>query len=136
MGSRLTKSEYERVVVDTLRYYLIERGWEIRYEGKFGVEEVGLDASGAVHMVEMLFRDDARPECLFGWRYAATEADADAMEDIEHPTPWEEGLRGAEQAEIWAGTFVLTHFQEQIEALGYGLPPERDPDGVTWIGDY
>jgi hypothetical protein len=58
------------------------------------------------------------------------------MEDIEHPTLWEEGLRGAEQAEIWAGTFVLTHFQEQIEALDYGLPPERDPDGVTWIGDY
>jgi hypothetical protein len=33
-------------------------------------------------------------------------------------------------------TFVLTHFVEQVEAAGYGLPPECDPVGVTWVGKY
>jgi hypothetical protein len=87
-------------------------------------------------MLEILFRDDARPECLFGWRYPATEADSDALEGVDHPDTWEKSLRGAEQAEIWAVTFILTHFEEQIEAAGYGLPPECDPDGVTWVGSF
>jgi hypothetical protein len=94
MGDRLTKSEYERVVIDALRHYLIERDSERRYEGKIRVEDIRLDTSVPEHMVEILFRDDARPECLFGWRYPATEADSDALEGIEHADAWEEGLRG------------------------------------------
>lgn len=138
MGARLTKTEYEREVVDKLRFYLVERGWDIRHRGnKIVVEDVRLDGPGAVRMIAIFFREETRTECLFGWRYPATEADSDAMDDdVERPAPWEEGLRGAEQAEVWAVTFVLTHFQEQIEALGHGLPSECDPDGVTWVGDY
>jgi hypothetical protein len=136
MRARLSKGEYEALVVRTLRHYLIERDSGLRYDGKIQVEDVRLDTSGPEHMLELLFRDDARPECLFGWRFPATEADSDALEGIEHADAWEEGLRGHEQAEIWAGTFVLTNFEEQIEAVGHGLPPECDPDGVTWVGDY
>ena len=73
----------------------------------------------------------------FGWRFPATEADSDAIDPYtERPSSWEEGRRGAEQAEIWAGTIVLTNFVEQIEAVDLGLPPECVPDGVTWVGDY
>lgn len=137
MGVRLTKSEYEDLVVRTLRHYLIERDPVLHYGGKVRVQDVRLDTSGPEHMLEILFRDDARPRCLFGWRFPATEADSDALEEgIEHPDPWEKGLRGPEQAEIWAGTFVFTNFEEQIEAAGHGLPPECDPDGVTWVGEY
>jgi hypothetical protein len=136
MGTQLTKSQYEGTVLRTLRHHLMKPGWEISYDGKIRVEAIELDTSGQASMLEILFRDDARPECLFGWRYPATEADSDALESVEHPEPWEKGLRGTEQAEIWALTFVLTHFEEQIEAAGYGLPAECDSEGVTWVGSY
>ena len=120
----------------TLRRYLIEQDPGIRYDGKITVEEIRLDTSGPAHMLEIIFRDDARGRCLFGWRFPATEADANALEGVEPSARWEEGVRGSEQAEIWAGTFVRTNFEEEIEALGYGLPAECDPDGVTWFGEY
>ena len=136
MEPRLTKSAYEGVVLAALRRYLIEQDPGLRYEGKITVEGVRLDTSGPVHMLEILFRDDARPRCLFGWRFPATEVDTDALEGVEHPALWEEGVRGPEQAEIWAGTFVMTNFEEQIEAAGHGLPSECDPESITWIGAY
>lgn len=137
MGRRLTKTEYERRVVDTLRHYLVEEGQDVRHEGnRIAVEEVRLERSGVVPMVEIMFREESRPRCLFGWRFPATEADSDSIDPyVERPAPWEEGLRGAEQAEIWAGTIALTNFVEQIEAVDLGLPPQCDPEGVTWVGD-
>ncbi len=136
MGPRLTKSAYEGAVLASLRRYLIEQDPGLRYDGKITVEEVRLDTSGSVHMLEILFRDDARPRCLFGWRFPATEADADALEGVEHPALWEEGVRGPEQADVWANAIVSTNLEEEVEAEGYGLPAECDPDGVTWFGDY
>ena len=136
MGSNLTKSAYEGVVLVTLRRYLIEQDPGLRHAGKITVEEVRLDTSGPAHMLEILFRDDARRRCLFGWRFPATEADADALERVEYPALWEEGVRGSEQAEIWAGTFVRTNLEEEIEAAGHGLPSECDPESITWVGAY
>ena len=136
MGARLTKSEYESLVVQTLHHYLIERDPGLVYDGKIRVEDIRLDISGPEHMLEIFFRDDARPRCLFGWRFPATESDSDALEGVEHLDPWEKGLRGSEQAEVWAGTIVLTNFEEQIEAAGLGLPTDCDPDGITWVGRY
>jgi len=136
MGARLTKSEYENLVVQRLHHYLIERDRGLLYDGKIRVEDIWLDASRLVHMLEILFRDDARPRCLFGWRFPATELDSDVWEGVEHPDPWEKGLRGPEQAEIWAGTFAITNFEEQIEAADLGLPTDCDPDGITWVGCY
>jgi hypothetical protein len=138
MCRRLTRTEYERKVVDTLRHDLMESGRDIRHEGnRITVGEVRLERSGAVAMVAIMFREESRPGCMFGWRFPATEADSDSIDPYtERPSSWEEGLRGAEQAEIWGGTIVLTNFVEQIEAVDLGLPPECDPDGVTWVGDY
>ena len=136
MGPRLTKSAYEAEVLAALRRYLIEQDPGLRYDGKITVEEVRLDTDLPVHMLEILLRDAARPRCLFGWRFPATEADVDALEGVEHPALWEEGVRGPEQAEIWAGTFVRTNFEEEIEAAGHGLPSECDPESITWIGVY
>lgn len=116
----------------TLRHHLTERDAGLRYDGKILVEDVRLDASGPEHMLEILFRDDACLKYLFGWRYPATEADSDALEEgIEHLDLWEKGLREPEEAEIWASTFVLTNFEEQIEAAGHGLPPECDSEVIS-----
>jgi len=129
MEPKLTVGEYESVMIQTLRFYLTARGWEIYSVGKIQVEEIRLNASEPNHMLEILFRDDARPECLFGWRYPAT--DSEAPDDPEAITS-----SGPAQAEFAAEAFVITSFVEQIEALGYGLPAECDPGGLTWIGRY
>jgi hypothetical protein len=129
MEPNLTLGEYEDVMVRTLRYYLIEKGWEIHFVGKIWVEEIRLNSSEPHHMLEIIFRNEGRPECLFGWRYPAT--DSDAPDDPEAMTS-----SGQAQAEFAAEAFVLMSFVEQIEAVDLGLPPECDPDGVTWVGKY
>jgi hypothetical protein len=139
VGSRLTKNEYEGLVLKALHRSLIDRNHGIRFEGKILVEEIRLDASRApseASMLEILFRDEERPRCLFGWRFPATDADADALDGFEHRARWEEGVRGPEQAEGWANSIVLTNFEEKIEAVGYGLPAECDPRDITWVGAY
>lgn len=136
MSAKLTKREYEDHVVRALHRYLIERDPGISYDGKISVDAIRLDPSDPQHMVELLFRDGARPWCIFGWRFPATEADESPHTGVSRPTPWETGLRGPEQAEIWASTFVLTNFVEEVEAVGFGLPPECEADSVTWVGDY
>ena len=139
MGPRLTKYEYEGLVLKALHRSLIERDHGLRFEGKILVEEIRLDAYRApsdASMLEVLFRDETRHGCLFGWRFPATDADADALEGFEHQARWGEGVRGPEQAENWANTIALTNFEEEIEAVGYGLPSECDPGDVTWVGDY
>ncbi len=30
----------------------------------------------------------------------------------------------------------MTHFEEQVEALDLGLPPDCDPDATTWVNGY
>lgn len=125
----IPKSEYESVVVDTLRRHLIDRDFGIRYDGKIVVEEVRVDTSRSEHTLEVLFRDDAHPECLFGWRFPATSADALGAPGTD--VRW-----GREQAVAHAEAMALSHFVEQIEAEGYGLPADCDTAGVTWIGGY
>ncbi len=136
MRLRLTKTEYESLVLKKLHLRLIEQDPGLRYDGKIRVQDVRLETLEPDHLLEILFRDEARPRCLFGWRFPATEADAAALEGFEHRARWEEGVRGPEQAEVWANTIVLTNFEEEIEAVGYGLPSECDPGDVTWVGDY
>src|SRR5215210_4442057 len=102
MGPRLTKTEYESLVLKTLHLRLIEQDPGLRYDGKIRVQDVRLATLEPDHMLEILLRDKARPRCLFGWRFPATEADADAQEGVERPARWEEGVRGPKQAEGWA----------------------------------
>jgi hypothetical protein len=129
METRLSKAEYEAHVLQTLRDYVFEKDPRVEGDGSIWIEDIRLDTSGPEHMVEVLLWDKTRPECRFGWRYPATEAD-------ESHAEWSAAPRGPEQAEIWAHTFVLTGLQEELEAVGYGLPDECKPTAVTWFGDY
>ena len=45
-------------------------------------------------MLEILFREDARPQCLFGWRFTAIEADEDQLAGVERPDAWEKWSSG------------------------------------------
>jgi hypothetical protein len=129
MKTILDKGDYEALVLRALRHYLIDQDPGIEVDGKVRVDVVRLNATGPRHMVEILFREDARPGGVFGWRFPATEAD-------DSGASWETAPRGEKQADVWATAFVLPNFIEELEAVGYGLPKEYDPDGITWVGDY
>ena len=75
-----------------------------------GVEE---DEENGVH-IAVLFRDPARPECRFGWRWSWTEG----------PKPGE--------LEFAAGE-LATNLEEDILSELYGLPESCADDGVTWF---
>jgi len=81
-------------------------GWVIR------VEDVRLDVSDHERMVVVLFRDNARPQCLFGCCFPSN----DRLEtDPEARRSW-----GLPQAVAWL-SIVLTNFEKQILAAGSRL---------------
>ena len=96
------------------------------------MEDVRLETRASPHRVQMLFREVARPGCLFGFR-------ATAVGDEEEPAAYpivlgaEGGYWGPEE---WASTIVVTHFEEQVAAFDLGLPPDCDPDATTWVNGY
>jgi hypothetical protein len=100
VGPRLTKSEYEGVVLATLREYLIEQDPSLRYDGKFTVEGIRLVTSGPAHMLDTLPRRRstsvpvrvAPPGHGEGRRHTRGR---------RAPRRGEEGVRGREQAEGW-----------------------------------
>ena len=121
--------EYEGLVLDWLRRHLAEELLRLRIGGwGLRVEDVRLETSGHERMLAILLRDEARPECLFGWRFPSNDR---SETDPEARRSW-----GPEQAEVWANAIVLTNLEEEIMAVGYGLPSECAPEGVTWFGDY
>jgi hypothetical protein len=129
MRDEITVSEYEGLVLGVLRRELMEEPSWLRSEGyMIRVEDVRLDAAERERMAVVLFRDEARPRCLFGWRFPSND---ESETDPDARRPW-----GLPQAEVWAGTIVLTNFEEQIVAGDLGLPSECDPGGITWVGAY
>lgn len=128
----IRRNEYERRVLTTLRKELLEGSPLVEREGRIRIENVRLETSASPHRVDVLFREVARPGCLFGFWAPAVEEEEESSADPIVLDP-EEGYWGPED---WAGTIVVTHFEEQVEAIDLGLPPDCDPDGVTWINGY
>ena len=96
------------------------------------MEDVRLETSGSSHRVHLLFREVARPGCLFGfWASAVEDEEESSADPIVFDA--EEGYWGPEE---WASTIVVTHFEEQVDAIDLGLPPDCEPDGVTWVNGY
>ena len=79
------------------------------------VESVELDVSRREHEVVILLRDLNRPGCLFGWRTPAIEPQADPMDP-----------------ELWT-TVVWANLEEDLQAIGYGLPRSCSPGVITWF---
>lgn len=129
------RDDYERRVMATLRGELVERDPGLEHAGnRIVVEDVRLEKSEWPHRVHILFREESRPRCLFGFTALAVEKgrDANPTSDTIDIDP----SLGYSEPEDWANIFVVTLFEEQVEALGYGLPEECDPEGVTWVDDY
>ncbi len=126
-------AEYERLVLEGLRRILIEPGSQAANLARRGethggvrVDRVYLDEPGPEHEVAILFRDLDRPDCPFGFRRGAVET-PDVLNEATSPYT---DLSSAAQvrAEI-----VWAPFEEEISAVGCGLPSGCSPEAVTWI---
>ncbi len=127
----IKRDEYEHRVLHKLRDMLLG-DCLTECERSVRIEDVRLDTSGPLHQVHILFRDPSRPECLFGYWAEAVEWEEASSEDPIVLDPVE-GYWGPED---WASTILVTNFEEQVEAIGLGLPPDCDTEGITWINDY
>lgn len=131
----IEREAYERRVLAMLRRELIDRDPGLEHGGnRIVVEDVRLEESVWPHRVHILFREEARPWCLFGFTANAVEngKDTDPTSDTIDIDP----SLGYSEPKEWANIFVVTLFEEQVEALGYGLPEDCDPEGITWVDDY
>jgi hypothetical protein len=133
--SERRRGEYERVVLRELRRVLLDPGgwrenleiWGETHEG-VRVQDIRLDTTGPEHEVVFLFRDLGRPECLFGYRVPALE-DAGVLNARTSPySHWKDAAQS--YAEV-----LFFNLEEELYALGYGLPGKCSPDSVTWIGE-
>ena len=122
------RREYEKVALQSLRQILLDPQIQINRPrtptGKVWVDEVSLGTSESEHEVVVLFRDLYRPECRFGYRAPALEEpdilDRTAISYIK------------DEAE-WQATVVWANFDEEVLAIGYGLPETCASDEITWI---
>lgn len=131
----IERETYERRVLAALREELVERDPGLERAGnRIIVEDVRLERSEWPHRVHILFREESRPRCLFGFTAHAVEKgwDPDPTSDTIVIDP----SLGYSELEEWASIFVAVGFIEQVEALGYGLPEECDPEGIIWVDDH
>ena len=132
---RIQRDSYERRVLETLRREYIEADPGLTHKGnRVAVERIEIDGSDPPRRVSVLFREESRPGCLFGFQYVAVEPEWDP--DPSSETIVIDPSQGYCGPEEWAGVLVSTYFMEQVEALGHGLPPECDPEKVTWVTGY
>lgn len=101
-------------------------------EGWPGITVVDVRVEGTQPLIDLvvLFRAEARPRCLFGYRWTDiwTRAATDQEQESE-PEP-------DEQAIVSFVRLFLINLEEQIEADDLGLPADCEPDGITWINGY
>jgi len=126
-------AEYERLVLEGLRRILIEPGSQAanlarrgETHGDVRVDGVYLDESGPEHEVAILFRDLDRSDCPFGFRIEAVET-PDVLNEATSPYT---DLSSA--AQVWA-EIVWVLFEEEVFAVGCGLPRDCSPEAVNWI---
>ncbi len=94
------------------------RTWrDNKSRGEVSVEDVGLEGSYPDTAVVVIVRDDTRPDCRFGFREPLWDQ---GTPDPHWPTPEELAWR------------IMLGLEEMIQPLGWGLPDECDPQGITW----
>lgn len=131
--NNIPREEYERQVLHKLWHELMEDEPLVERGGRIRIEDVRLDTSGTLHQVHILFRETSRPDCLFGYWAEAVEYEEEKFSEDPIVLDTEEGYWGPED---WASTILVTNFEEQVEAVGLGLPPDCDTERITWINNY
>ena len=104
------------------RHYLRRpTGWhDNKSRGEVTVEDVGLDGSYPDTAVVVIVRDQSRPHCRFGFRIPLW---AEGTPNPHWHTPEELAWR------------TMLGLEEMIQPIGWGLPDECDPQGITWAYD-
>ncbi len=122
---------YEQHLLKYLRQQFLEHGPVFGQGDKhilvesMQVEDEGIETA----MVVILFREGERPHCLFGIRFLAYEPPPMDQPDRHWQADDDpEGLISGGAAQV-----IFANFKEQIEAADMGLPPECNPDDITWI---
>lgn len=129
MVRKIKRSDYESCVLQTLKETL-GKGQELQHRGNsIRIEDVLLDESGRTHRIHILFREETRLECLFGFSMEAVENTVGPSADPIVLSP----LKGYWGPEEWANIVIATHFEDQIEDIDLGLPAHCDPEVVNWI---
>lgn len=132
---RFDRKDYEDRVVAALRKEFVDQDAGLNFRGKrITVEDIRIDRSTPRHEVQILFREESRLECLFGFSETAVVGDWDQSPSMDVIVV--DRAKGYEGPEIYASVYVATYFEEQVEAVGHGLPPECDPSGITWVTGY
>ncbi len=122
---------YEQRVLSWLRKMLLESDPQIGLEEKhITVEEVRLEAGEPEDQVVILFREAARPHCLFGFRAPALEGTVQGASE-EQQRAWNNPEGTGPQ--VYADIIVNGWLREHIEAGDMGLPANCDPESIIWI---
>jgi hypothetical protein len=130
---KISRKEYEQRVLHTLREQLTQRAAPLEHgENRVRIEEIEIDTSNPGNWIHILFTEESCPKCMFGYRAEAVEPNAQICGETVILNQ-NEGYFGPEQ---WAGLIIATNFEEQIEAVGLGLPPDCEPDRITWVNGY
>ncbi|CAN5842373.1 hypothetical protein BH23ACT11_BH23ACT11_06360 [soil metagenome] len=125
---KIKREDYESRVEAKLKEVL-GRHCSLRHKGNhIHIDDVRLDKSGSLHQIHILFREESRPECVFGFRMAAVEDTAEPLAETIVLSP----MRGFWGPEDWAGLIIATHFEDQVEDPDLGLPFDCDPGIVNW----
>ncbi len=114
------RPEYERRVVGWLRGHLLgDKPGIFHPGGGVRIEDVRLEGSREEGSVVITFRDQRRPECLFGRKEDA----------VGPPESWEDPYRDAPEG--WA-ELVAINLQEDVVSSP-GLPRKCNPGSITWM---
>lgn len=122
---------YEQKVLFWLRKMLMENNPQIGSGKKqITVDEVRLEPGEPEDQVVILFREAARPHCLFGFRVPAREGTLQGASE-EQRKAWNNPEGTGPQ--VYADIIVNGWLRERIEAADMGLPANCDPRRITWI---
>jgi hypothetical protein len=94
----------------------------------FTFEQVRLAGQHPDTRLQFVFRSERHADCLFGWEADLWHDDEDEWDEPDGEDP------GLPDPESYAGE-ILIALMENLEAAGYGVPDECDPDpeGITWV---
>lgn len=128
---RIELGEYEHRVLLKLKEVL-GKDARLTHKGNLiQIKDILLNKSDSPHQIHILFREETRPECLFGFRMEAVENTAKLLADSIILS----SIKGYWGPEDWANMVIATHFEEQIEDIDTELPSDCISKGVTWVNN-
>ncbi len=120
---------YEQRLLSWLQRHLVEQDSHIGEGGKhIHVEDIHFEQGQEKNLIVVVFREDRRPSCRFGFCMPVYEDDSQhGLLDVPDPTLWPD-----DPAIVW-GDMVAASLTEQVVAGDRGLPEKCMDEGITWV---